>query len=67
MSSEARVRASRKYNDTHTRQIGLVLNVITDADILEQLDRQPSKMGYIKELIREDLKARANPGQMPPV
>lgn len=53
--SEARARASRKYNDSHTRQIGLVLNLTTDADILEQLDRQESKLGYIKRLIREDI------------
>ena len=56
MSSKAQVRASRRYNDANTRQVKLVLNLRTDADILEQLDRQPSKMGYIKDLIREDLK-----------
>jgi hypothetical protein len=56
MRTEAQIRASKKYNAANTRQICLVLNLRTDADILDQLDRQPSKMGYIKDLIREDLK-----------
>ena len=56
MRTEAQIRASRKYNAANTRQICLVLNLRTDADILEQLDRKESKMGYIKALIREDLK-----------
>ena len=32
------------------------LNRRTDGDVLEKLDNVPSKQGYIKELIRADLK-----------
>lgn len=48
-----------KYDSTHTRQVKLKLNIETDADILDYLDRQPSKQGYIKALIRADM-ARAS-------
>lgn len=55
-SSEAKKRAVRKYDDKMTRQIKMKLNVGTDADILEKLDSVPNKQGYIKHLIRDDLK-----------
>lgn len=32
------------------------LNIRTDEDVLEKLDSVPSKQGYIKRLIRADLK-----------
>lgn len=32
-------------------------NNSTDADIIDQLNRQDNKQGYIKRLIREDLKS----------
>lgn len=48
-----------KYNETHTTQVALRLNLVTDADVLEQLDRVDSKRGYILKLIREDI-ARQN-------
>jgi hypothetical protein len=54
-ASPAHNRATAKYNATHTKQIGLILNLGTDKDILEHLDKQPSKMGYIKQLIRDDI------------
>jgi hypothetical protein len=55
-SSEAAKRAVRRYDEKRTRQIKLKLNVGTDADILEKLDSVPNKQGYIKQLIRDDLK-----------
>lgn len=47
-----------KYDAAHTQQIRLKLNLGTDADILEELNRQPNKQGYIKKLIREDIAKR---------
>jgi hypothetical protein len=55
-SSEAKKKAVRKYDDKMTRQIKMKLNVGTDADILDKLDSVPNKQGYIKNLIRDDLK-----------
>ena len=56
MASEAMKRATAKYDAANTRQIHLKLNTKTDSDILVYLDRQESKQGYIKKLIRQDMK-----------
>lgn len=36
-------------------RVSILLNNNTDADILAHLQRQASKQGYIKELIRKDI------------
>ena len=56
MTSEARKRATAKYDKTHTKQVMLKLNLVTDADVIERLDTVPNRQGYIKKLIREDIK-----------
>lgn len=48
--------AQARYDADHTVQIHLKLNTKTDADILAQLDAVESKQGYIKLLIRDDIK-----------
>lgn len=48
--------AQEKYDAQNTAQIKLKLNLNTDADILEQLAKVGNKQGYIKELIRRDLR-----------
>lgn len=53
---ESKIRAVNKFNKEKTKSVQLRLNLNTDADILEKLNRVPSKMGYIKRLIREDIK-----------
>lgn len=49
--------AQKKYDKTHTVRMGLKLNKNTDADILEWLEKQTSKQGAIKELIRAAIEA----------
>lgn len=44
-----------KYQAKQMTQISVKLNRVTDADIIERLDAQESKLGYIKRLIREDI------------
>ena len=60
--SKAALRAKAKYNKTKTRTYCLRLNVNTDSDIIGLLDYiskcGTSKQGYIKRLIREDLKKK---------
>ena len=56
MVTEAKIKANNASNKTNTTTVLLRLNYNTDADILEKLDQVDSKMGYIKTLIREDLK-----------
>lgn len=46
----------KAYEQENTQQIRLKLNRKTDADILSWLFSLPNKQGYIKELIRKDMK-----------
>ncbi len=45
-----------RYDRENTTRVVLKLNNKTDADILEKLQQVDNKQGYIKELIRKDLK-----------
>lgn len=56
MVTEAKIKANNASNKRNTTTVLLRLNYNTDADILEKLGQVDSKMGYIKTLIREDLK-----------
>ena len=51
----AQKRTKEKYDKANTVQIKLKLNLKTDSDIIEALERSGNKQGYIKELIRKDL------------
>ena len=51
----AEKRAKAKYDEKNTVQVKLKLNLKTDKDILEALERSGNKQGYIKELIMADL------------
>ena len=53
---EARGRAQAKYDAKNTTGIYLKLNNKTDADILRKLEEVENRQGYIKELIRRDMK-----------
>lgn len=41
----------------YTRHYGIKLNTHTDAEIIDQLNKQSSIQGYIKKLIRADIAA----------
>ena len=49
--------AQRRYNQKYVRQVALKINQRTDADIIDWLDMQANKQGYIKALIRADMAA----------
>lgn len=53
--TEAQKKASAEFNKRKTVQVALRLNIETEKDIIDQLNKVPSKMGYIKELIRKDI------------
>ncbi len=57
MISEAKKKAQYRYDKNNTSQVMLKLNNSTDADILMKLQNEENKQGYIKDLIRNDLKA----------
>lgn len=54
-SSEARLRANKKYADSNCKSFSIQLNKKTESDILAQLEKQPNRQGYIKDLIRRDI------------
>lgn len=55
MVKESQLRATAKYDKANTKGLYLKLNVKTDADIIQRLDKEINKQGYIKQLIRDDL------------
>lgn len=56
MATEAQKRAWAKYAQKSVVQISLKLNRGTDADIIDILENQESRNGYIKYCIREQIK-----------
>lgn len=52
---ECDYRASQKYLKEKCRNVGMRLNLKYDSDILEWLDAQENKQGYLKQLIRDDM------------
>ena len=57
--TEAQKRANARYEARAITQVKLKLNKKTDADILEALEHSGNKQGYIKALIRADIKAKS--------
>lgn len=55
MSTEALKRAVKRYEKENIIQINIRLNKKFDTDIIIKLENVPSKMGYIKGLIRQDI------------
>lgn len=53
--SKAELRAINKWRKKNIKTFLLNLNKTSDKDVIEQLEKQPSKNGYIKELIRNDI------------
>ena len=59
-SSASQVAASIRYNAKNTTRVALALNNNTDQDIIEHLEAQPNKQGYIKSLIKKDMEGGDN-------
>ena len=47
--------AKKRYDAKNLVRYSLVLNRNTDAELIEHMERQESKNGYLKKLIRDDL------------
>lgn len=58
-TAEKKYAYDRQYAKEKMQQIKLTLNKGTDADLLEWLEKQPNKQGYLKELIRRDMEEKA--------
>lgn len=57
-SKKRHVAASVKYNQQNVKQIKINLNLKTDQDIIMALAETGNVQGYIKELIRKEIKSR---------
>lgn len=60
--SEAQKKASAKYNKANMVQ-RVVRFSPRERDLLEWLDAQPNKAGYLKSLIRADMEAHGGAAQ----
>ena len=56
-TTKAQIKAVAKYDATHTVQFKVKLNKETDADIIAKLESVENKQGYVKGLIRQDIKS----------
>ena len=54
--TEAQLRAIAKYQKDHKKQFAFLPNTEYDVDVIEVLEAHENKQGYIKALIREDIK-----------
>lgn len=57
MLTDAQRRAKQKYERQHVKQVKLVMYP-TEKDLVEWLEQQPNKAGYIKSLIRSDMEQK---------
>ena len=49
-------KSQEKYDKTNTVFIGLKLNKKTDKEIIERLNSEPNKQGFIKKILKEFIK-----------
>ena len=56
MATAAQIKAQAKYDKNNTRSVMLKFNLTTDADVLSRLNEVTNKQGYIKTLIRNDVR-----------
>ena len=56
MTTESAKAAKAKYDAKTAKYFSLKLNQNTDKDMIEHLEAQENTQGYLKRLIREDMK-----------
>ena len=57
---ETNFAAINKYNKEHTKSYAIRFFMVSEQDLIEYLEAQPNKAGYIKRLIREDMERSKN-------
>lgn len=55
-TSKAQLKAIDKYDREHTRRYMLKVNKKTEPEIYARMEAQENRQGYIKDLIRRDIK-----------
>ena len=55
-TSDAQIRASNKYSKEHNHSLLVKMNKDRDKDLIKKIESKPSKAGYIKELVKNDIR-----------
>lgn len=50
-----KIKRNADYNKSNMKYYKIAFNINADSDIIEHLEKQSNKSGYIKNLIREDM------------
>lgn len=53
--AEKKITPQQRYDSKNAKSYTIKVIRTTESDIIQKLDEQPNKAGYIKSLIREDL------------
>lgn len=61
MATEAQKKAKKKYRDSGKRMT--VDFYPAESDLIEHIEKQPNKQGYIKGLIRADMEKNKKTGE----
>jgi hypothetical protein len=59
MNNKVKRSPQKKYAEQHRKNYTFAFMKHTEADLIDALEAQPNKAGYIKSLIREHLKKSA--------
>lgn len=54
--TEAHAKAQSEYDKNNMVHVGLKLHINKDNDVISKLNNVDSKQGYIKQLVRDDIK-----------
>lgn len=58
-TTPAKLRYMDEYDKLNTTKVLIKLNNVNDADVIEKLASVDNKQGYIKSLIRADIKSKS--------
>ena len=57
--------AQKKYNKTNIKSYSFRFMINTENGLIEWLEKQPNKSGYMKELIRKDMEKHKDQSEKP--
>jgi hypothetical protein len=57
---ENKIKRNSQYNKDFMKQVKIAFNTVTESDLIDYLEQQPNKSGYIKTLIIEDMQKKKN-------
>lgn len=55
---EEKYEPQRRYHAKAIMRVTVDFNRNTESDLVERIEREPNRSGYIKQLVREDMERR---------